>query len=131
MVMAMNANGTTPDPVSSGGRRARRCRITGVILLLLGLASAGGVYWLGSRAPDFSDDPSMIGFNRPEERQMGILFGKQGQLIEDLKNALKQPGTQAGLIVAASVIAATGCFYFARILEAEARQADETGLPPV
>ena len=61
---------------------------------------------------------------------MGILYGKQGQLIEDLDNALKQPGTQAGLIIAAAAVIAVGCFYFARTLETETRPADETGSPP-
>jgi hypothetical protein len=99
--------------------------MTGIILLVLGLGSAGMVYWLESRAPDHSDDPAMVGFNRSEERQMGILYGKQGELIEDLTNSLKQPGTQAWLIALAAGIVAAGCFYFARILEAEAKAADE------
>jgi hypothetical protein len=47
---------------------------------------------------------------------MEILYGKQGELIEDWTNDLKQPGTQAIIIVAASVIIASGCFYFARLL---------------
>ncbi len=91
------------------------------MILLLGLVSAGVIYWQGSRAPDFSENPSMVGFNRSEERQMGMLYGKQGQLIEDLKNSLKQPGTQAMLTVAAAGAVAAGCFYFARLLADEAK----------
>jgi len=92
-----------------------------------GLGSAGVVYWLGSHAKDYADDLSMVGFNRAEERQMAILYGKQGQLIEDLENSLKQSGTQASLIAAAAAVIAIGCFYFARILEDEARQAELDG----
>ena len=105
----------------AAARRARRYRVSGVAIALLGLVSAGVVYWLGSRAPDFSADPGMAGFDRREEQQMGVLYGKQGQLIEDLDHALKQPGTQAILIVIVAAIVAAGCFYFARILEEEAK----------
>ena len=59
----------------------------------------------------------MLGYNKPEERQMEILYGKSGELIEDGSNDLKQPGTQAAIIAAVSVIIASGCFYFARSLD--------------
>jgi hypothetical protein len=54
---------------------------------------------------------------------MGTLYGKQGELIEDWSNDLKQPGTQAIIIAAISVIIASGCFYFARLSEND----DEAG----
>jgi hypothetical protein len=97
--------------------------MTAVIVLLLGIGGAGVVYWLGTRAADVSDDLSMVGYNKPEERQMGILYGKQGELIENWSNDLKQPGTQAFIIAAVSIIIASGCFYFARLSD----QDDETG----
>ena len=46
---------------------------------------------------------------------MAMLYGKMGLLIEDWVNDLKQPGTQATLIVSASILIALGCFYFARL----------------
>jgi peptidoglycan/LPS O-acetylase OafA/YrhL len=104
-------------------RRARRCRITAVVVLLLGIIGAVVIYWRGPREPDYSNDPSMLGFNRATERQMGVLYGKQGELIEDLNNSLKQPSTQAILVVVAAAIVAVGCFYFARVLEYEAKEA--------
>ena len=90
-----------------------------MVVLLLGLAGAGAVYWMEPRGPDFSEDPSMAGFHRSERRQMEILYGKQGQLVENFSNGLKQPGTQAALIAAASVIAAGICFHFARLTDDE------------
>jgi hypothetical protein len=116
--MKLDAENNQPPPAVR--RRARRCRISGWVILAAGLIGAGMVYWLGTRGPDYSDNPEMAGFNRSEERQMGMLYGKQGQLLEDFDNWLKQPGTQAILIVAAAAMVAAGCFYFARILEAEA-----------
>ncbi len=84
-------------------------------MLALGICGAGIVYWLGTRSPDVSDDLSMAGYDRPAERQMAILYGKQGELIEDWSNDLKQPGTQAVIITVVSGIIAAGCFYFARL----------------
>ena len=89
--------------------------MTGVIVLVAGIIGAGVVYWLGTRAADVSDDISMVGFDKAEQRQMGVLYGKQGELIEDWTNDLKQPGTQAFIIAAAAVLIASTCFYFARL----------------
>jgi flagellar basal body-associated protein FliL len=122
----MSVKDKMPGPVSSSKQRARQLKIIGVIILLLGIAGAGVVYWMGTRSPDLSDDLSMVGYNKPEERQMEILYGKQGELIEDWLNDLKQPGTQAIIIATASAIIAAGCFYFARLLDDEDKPADET-----
>jgi hypothetical protein len=104
-----------PEPVSASRRRARKLRIIGVIALALGIAGAGIVYWLGTRSTDLSDDLSMAGYDRPAERQMEMLYGKEGDLIEDWSNDLKQPATQAIIIAGISVIVAFGCFYCARL----------------
>ena len=105
---------TGPDSVT---RRARRLRIVGIIVLVLGVGGAGLVYWMGTRSPDVSDDISMLGYNKAQTRQMEQLYGKSGLLIEEWTNDLKQPGTQATIIAAVSMLVAVGCFYFARLLE--------------
>ena len=84
-------------------------------MLALGIVGAGIVYWLGTRSTDLSDDLSMVGYNKPAERQMEILYGKQGELIEDWSNDLKQPGTQAVIILVTTALIAGCCFYFARL----------------
>ncbi len=89
----------------------------GVLVLLLGVGSAGVVYWMGTRAPDFSDDLSMVGYNKAESRQMGRLYGQSGLIIEDLFNNLKRPGIQATIIAAVAMLFASGCFYLARFPE--------------
>ena len=88
----------------------------GIIVLVLGLGGAGVVYWLGTRSPDVSDDLSMVGYNKAQTRQMGMLYGKMGPVIEEWFDDLKQPGTQAEIIVVTSILVAAGCFYFARLL---------------
>jgi hypothetical protein len=121
-----NGELSNSEPTDAIQWRARRCRIAAIIVLLLGIAGAGLVYWLSPRAPDYSDNPSMVGFNRAREHQMGILYGKQGQIIEDLNNSLKQPGTQAILILVVAGIIAAVCFRFGRIVEIEAREVGES-----
>ena len=111
----MMANDKTADPHSSS-RRAARLRIIGIIVLVLGLGGAGLVYWLGTRSPDVSDDLSMVGYNKAQTRQMGMLYGKMGPVIEEWFDDLKQPGTQAEIVVVVSILVAAGCFYFARLL---------------
>jgi hypothetical protein len=112
--MTVNDEKNSPGPSS---QRAARLRLIGVIVLLLGIGGAGVVYWLGTRSPDVMDDLSMVGYNKAQTRQMGMLYGKIGPVIEEWFDDLKQPGTQAKIIVAISILAAAGCFYFARLLE--------------
>jgi hypothetical protein len=115
----MTNNGNIPDPVPSARHRARRLRLTGVIVLVLGIASAGMLYWLRTRSPNLSDDLSMLGFNRATQRQMGQLYGRSGLLVEQWVDDLKQPGTQAILIAGFSVMVFAGCFHFARLLDCD------------
>jgi hypothetical protein len=105
-----------PDqPPTTAWQRARQFRIIGAIVLVAGIISAGIIYWLGTRALDLSGDISMIVYNKPQERQMTMLYGKSGEIIEGWSNDLKQPGTQAIIIIVAAALIAGGCFYFARL----------------
>lgn len=113
----MSENDKASAPAKSLRQRARRLRMIGVIVLVLGIGGAGMLYWLRTRSPDVSDNLSMVGFNRAETRQMGQLYGKQGLLIEQWSDDLKQPGTQAAIIAGFSVLIFAGCFYFARLLD--------------
>ena len=45
---------------------------------------------------------------------MGRLYGQEGLLFEDMRNSLKEPGSQAILILVGSVVVAGGCFLFAK-----------------
>jgi flagellar basal body-associated protein FliL len=111
----MTANDKTSGPHSSS-KRAALLRMIGIIVLVLGLGGAGLVYWLGTRSPDVMDDLSMVGYNKAQTRQMGMLYGKMGPVIEEWFDDLKQPGTQAEIIVVVSTLVAAGCFYFAQLL---------------
>src|SRR5262245_47199626 len=108
----MSASADSADPSMWRKRRAR-LRMIGTIVLLIGLSSAGAVYWVGTRSPNLEDDPMMVGYSRPQERNMELLYGKMGRTIEDLTHDLKQPGTQAVLIAVVSGAIAAGVFFFA------------------
>lgn len=112
---------------SPEARRVRRWRRAGVTLLALGAVSAGVVYAVGVRRANLADDPAMAGYYKAESRQMGVLYGKEGILIEDLKNDLARPGPQAVVVFASFALAAAGCLLGARILEGEARAANSSG----
>lgn len=101
-------------PPAGFSKQGSRLKLAGIVVLALGLGGAGLVYWLGTRSADLSGDLSMVRYNQPQKQQMERLYGKQGRLIQDITNGLKQPGTQAFLIAAVSAIVAAGCFYFAR-----------------
>ena len=106
-----------PPAPGPSSKKSARLRKIGVIVLVLGIAGAGAIYWRGTRSANLNDDLAMQAFNRAEQRQMGQLYGKSGLLIEQWSDDLKQPGTQAALLAVASALAAAGCFYFARLLE--------------
>jgi hypothetical protein len=94
-------------------QRARRMRTAGVVVLVLGVAGAGLAYWLGTRTPDIRDDPSMIGFDKAEQRQMGQLYGGWGTMIEGFQDDLRDPSTQATIILVVAAVISAGCFYLA------------------
>jgi hypothetical protein len=115
----MMSDDKTPKPFPAAMPPARRLRLIGVTVLVLGISGAGLLYWLRTRSPDLSDDLSMLGFNRATQRQMGKLYGKSGLLIEQWVDDLKQPGPQAMLIAGFSVMVFAGCFHFARLLDGD------------
>ena len=125
----MPANTRTTDTSSSGKRQARLLRIAAAAVLLLGIFGGDAVYWLGMRSPALSDDPSVVGYDKKEARQMGILAGNQGLWVDELAQDLKHPGTQAVIIVVAAALVAGGCLYVARLLDNRGDPARETSLP--
>src|SRR3954462_15046570 len=95
-------------------RRSAKLRKIGGCALVLGIVIASIVYRLGTRSPDLSDDASMAGFYKPQARQMGMLYGQMGVMMDDLCAALKRPGVQAMLITATTILFSLLCFHLAR-----------------
>jgi hypothetical protein len=100
-------------------REKARLRLIGIIALVVGLVTAGLVYWLGTRAENARLDQYQDAVTRSESRQMQMLYGTSGGIVDDILNGLKRPGNQALLILAAGGIIAAGCFYLGRPLPEE------------
>jgi hypothetical protein len=123
----MTANNETPMPMSSGKFRARRLRIIAATVLVLGIFGADGVYWLGTRSPQTSDDPALLGNEKAQVRKEQILYGNQSILIDRWIEDLKRPGTQAVIVMVTAALVAGGCFYFAHLLHHAEEARDEQG----
>lgn len=100
-------------------REKARLRLIGIIALVVGLVTAGLVYWLGTRAENARLDQYQDAVTRSESRQMQMLYGTSGGIVDDILNGLKRPGNQALLILAAGGIIAAGCFCLGRPLPEE------------
>jgi len=106
---------------------AARLRASGIMVVVFGIAASGFVYWLGNRAADLSANPATAGYYKAQNRQMEVMYGRMGTMVEDLWEDLKRPGIQATIIAVSSVLVAWGCFYFARLLrDAEQRRPNQT-----
>ena len=125
----MSPSDQTEGPDPPVRLRIRRLRLIGALILLVGLAAAATVYWRGTHTPDFSNDPSMIGFDKAARRQIGILYGGFGEFTQDLTDYLKRPGVQATIILLVSAAVAFGCFCFARMLEDEEEWKNQDAAP--
>lgn len=110
--MSVNDQPAGPNP---SRKQPRWLRTIGVFVLVLGLAGAGAVYWMGMHSSEPTEDELLPGNAKAESHQMGVLYGKMGILISQWSDDLKQPGTQAAIIAAASILITAGCFYFARL----------------
>jgi len=115
----MTADDKTPEMARW---RARRLRIAATVVFLLGIVGADVVYWLGSRSQDLSDNPLMFGNEKAQAYKMGTLFGNQGVMIQQWYDDLKQPDTQAIIVLVTAALVAGGCLYFARLLDAESKR---------
>lgn len=100
-------------PGSSDKHRAKWLRHIGFAVLILGIIGGSELYRKGILSPDIRDDPEMIGFDRAERRQMGLMYGTQGRMIMELEDALGRPQTQAIIVLVASALVSGGCWYFA------------------
>jgi hypothetical protein len=110
---AENSSDASGD-LAALNREKARLRLAGVIVLSLGLVSAGVLYW--ARTRDSNLDQYREAQARAESRQMQILYGTSGGLTADLTNALKQPANQALIIAVVSALLSGACFYLGRPL---------------
>src|SRR5580700_9383272 len=101
-----------------------RLRLIGLILLVLGLATAEGIYWFGEKAAEKpgtqeSDELAnsiQLENQRKADREIEMGFGKVYVMLIHAENwwaALPVYKKAAFSIAAATVVAAGGCFILA------------------
>jgi len=100
-------------------REKARLRLIGLVALAIGIVTAGLVYWLGIRTDNAGVDQYQDAVAHSESRQMQLLYGTSGGIVDDLMNALKKPRNLALLVLAIGGIIAAGCFYLGRPLPEE------------
>jgi hypothetical protein len=95
-------------------REKARLRKIGLIVLIVGLGSAGLVYWAGNRP----EDPTLAEYRQSEERnasrQMQSLYGASGGVMHKFMDAMRRPGNQALAIIVLTAVVSGVCFYLGR-----------------
>jgi len=84
------------------------------MVIIAGCVTAILIDRFESPPADFSNDLAMVGFEKPERRQMVSLYGPVGILILDIYEELGKPGTQIRLVLTVTLLAGTVLIYFGR-----------------
>jgi len=95
--------------------RARRLRIYGVIVFVVGVAGAGVTYWRGTHRAEPSLEELLPGSTAARSRQTGLLYGRGVQSRWEVYQELRRPGAEAFIIAAAGAAGAALCFRMARL----------------
>jgi hypothetical protein len=100
-------------------RRVTRLRRIGACLFAACIGLAIVIYRLGVAHDTPSMEELLPGSAAVAERQRYILFGRTGVSMFRWFEALQEPAGQAGLVVAAGLIAAAACYQVAHRIEVE------------
>ena len=105
----------------SGFRLAATLNTVGVIVLLVGLGSAGLVCWLGQNRSatsttngDWKDSTLSLTDSKTSTRDIELYGGKLEVLMVHFLDWLQRPTSLAIIIAAISVLIAASCFFLAR-----------------
>lgn len=94
----------------------------GVIVLVAGVVSAAALYLIRTYLAGPRPEDLLSNYRAANERQMGLMYGNSGVLMWDWLEALKQPGTEAIVILVLSALVALICFRVAWVEADEATQ---------
>jgi hypothetical protein len=99
----------------------RRRVALGVLLLVLGIGSAAGLYWVRTHSGEKTMEQMLPGYSRANRRQMGIFYGKAGEQMWGWLEDLARPDTQAAIIGIVTGLVAMRCFRSAWLRAEEMR----------
>lgn len=105
------------SPSPAHVRNVQRLRIAAVVVMILGLVGVGIVYWLAYRTDNGSANRLAMDYYKKDQLQLEKMYGAQGTLAADIYTALRQPGTQAIIILVTAALIAGGCLFFSKLPE--------------
>jgi|GEM_PF-6918533 hypothetical protein len=101
-------------PVTAPNSGTPRLRKVGLVILVVGFTLAALIYLTGSNPEDFSSDPATARAYKNQSQEIQLNYGHSGLVMNQLADDLKQPATQAILLLIISTVSACACFYLAR-----------------
>jgi hypothetical protein len=104
--------------VNTSTSLARRLRIVGTTVLVVGLVAAGLLYAIKARSAGPTMDDLMPGYSERRARTNSIIMGNMVVTLMGWAEGLKDPATQAIVIALASILIAWICFRVASLAEA-------------
>jgi hypothetical protein len=110
----------------SSRKKSDRMRMTGTIILALGILAAAIFYWHATHRPA-DDDPAAIlsGYDRATRHEMGIQMGTFGLIMLGWQETLARPISKALIIVAGAGLFASYFFRAAWVLDDDERYEHE------
>lgn len=109
-------------PVAKPAPPGQRMRRAGTLVLVVGLLSAGALYWIETRNAQPGIEDLIPGYSRNASRQMGIFYGHAGEMMFAWKQWMAQPANQALLVAGASMLVALACFRIAWLDKEHAKE---------
>ncbi len=95
----------------------RRLRFVGTVILIIGLAGAGLIYWRYARSAGPTMDELMPGYSERRARTNSIIMGNMVVTLMGWIEGLQDPRTQAIVLVVVSALIAWGCFWTAGLMD--------------
>jgi hypothetical protein len=108
--------------MSSSRSKSDQLRLTGTIVLALGLVAAALFYWIKIHGPAPDDLNALLpAYQRQSEHEMGVQMGTMGVIMMGWQETLALPATQAGIIAAGAALFAALFFRAAWVLDDDER----------
>ena len=106
----------------SSRQKSGRLRITGSIVLTLGILGASLFYWTEVHRPAADDlDAVLDGYSRASQHEMGVQMGTMGLIMLGWQDTLARPSTKALIVAALSALFASYFFRVAWVLDDDER----------
>jgi hypothetical protein len=107
-------------PPADPRRIARQLRVTGRVVLVISLLTAGRMAWTEWQRTEPTIEEVLPGTEAAEARQMGEMYGLFMRDVWNVWSDVRRPYPAAGLIACSGLVVMWGCHQLARRHDAEA-----------